>query len=166
MAREREPGRGIGAHPLLVPYVVLAHVVILTVVFWRIYTSIFSDVPIYYDYASKLLAGQVPYLDFAMEYPPAALVWFVIPRLVSHTVTQYYVAFRVEVVAADLLVVFALNAIARRRGLDRAAVLIAYTVFVLTVGPIIGQDYDIFPAAVVVFALFFAVRDEWNAAAV
>lgn len=166
MAREREDHDGRDAHPLLVPYVVLAHVVILTVVFWSVYKSQFSDVPIYYDYASKVLAGRVPYRDFAMEYPPGALIFFALPRLISHTITQYYAAFRVEVILFDVSIVLALNAIARRAGVDRFAVLIAYTVFVLTVGPIIGQDFDIFPAAMVVFALLFAARGEYSATAI
>ncbi|HXT17803.1 MAG TPA: glycosyltransferase family 87 protein [Gemmatimonadaceae bacterium] len=166
MAREREGDVDDAARPLLLVYAALAHVVILVVVFWSVYRSNFSDVPIYYRYASRALAGAVPYRDFAVEYPPAALIFFGLPRLVATTLTQYYVAFRVEVVIADLLILVALNAIARRRGLNRVAVLGAYTVFVLTVGPIIGQDFDIFPAATVVCALWFAGRSEWFGASI
>jgi hypothetical protein len=42
-----------------------------------------SDVPLYLAYGARLVAGQRPYLDFAVEYPPLALPLFVLPALVA-----------------------------------------------------------------------------------
>ena len=39
------------------------------------------DTPIYERYGEAMAAGQVPYRDFAVEYPPAALPVFVAPAL-------------------------------------------------------------------------------------
>ena len=42
-----------------------------------------SDVGLYLAYGARLLAGQRPYLDFAVEYPPLALPLFALPALVG-----------------------------------------------------------------------------------
>jgi len=40
------------------------------------YTNPGTDLDVYFDYVQRAAAGQVPYRDFIVEYPPAA--WFVI----------------------------------------------------------------------------------------
>ncbi|MGA9762270.1 MAG: glycosyltransferase 87 family protein [Gaiellaceae bacterium] len=39
------------------------------------------DTPLYQGYADLVRAGKVPYRDFSLEYPPGALVAFVVPAL-------------------------------------------------------------------------------------
>lgn len=39
------------------------------------------DLSLYYNYSLKLMSGQVPYRDFALEYPPLAMLPFTLPRL-------------------------------------------------------------------------------------
>ena len=39
------------------------------------------DTPIYEHYGESMIDGQVPYRDFAVEYPPAALPVFLVPAL-------------------------------------------------------------------------------------
>ena len=41
------------------------------------------DTPIYEHYGDATLRGEVPYRDFAIEYPPAALPVFVLPSAVA-----------------------------------------------------------------------------------
>src|SRR5262245_7730640 len=41
------------------------------------------DLSIYYQDSLQLLQGRVPYRDFALEYPPLALLPFALPRLVT-----------------------------------------------------------------------------------
>src|SRR5262249_25657491 len=52
-----------------------------------------DDTDIYYRYASMTWYGKVPYRDFHVEYPPLALVLFLVPRLVAQGVTSYKLAF-------------------------------------------------------------------------
>ena len=39
------------------------------------------DTPVYQHYGEAVLDGRVPYRDFDLEYPPAALPVFVLPAL-------------------------------------------------------------------------------------
>ena len=39
------------------------------------------DTPLYQRYGENVVGGQVPYRDFALEYPPGALPVFILPAL-------------------------------------------------------------------------------------
>src|SRR5215210_4588668 len=39
------------------------------------------DTPVYERYGDAIVAGRVPFRDFAVEYPPGALPVFVVPAL-------------------------------------------------------------------------------------
>ena len=39
------------------------------------------DTPVYQRYGDAMVDGQVPYLDFSVEYPPAALPVFLLPAI-------------------------------------------------------------------------------------
>ncbi len=58
---------------------------------------------VFYKYASLMHAGHVPYRDFLIEYPPLAAPVFWVPRLVTHTIVAYRVAFALEIFLFDLL---------------------------------------------------------------
>jgi len=42
-----------------------------------------GDLWLYYDSSLKLMQGQLPYRNFPLEYPPLALLPFVLPHLVT-----------------------------------------------------------------------------------
>ena len=44
-----------------------------------------ADTPIYQRYGDAIANGQVPYRDFQLEYPPAALPVFALPSLLART---------------------------------------------------------------------------------
>ncbi len=58
---------------------------------------------VFCKYASLMRAGHVPYRDFLIEYPPLAAPVFWVPRLVTHTIVAYRVAFALEIFLFDLL---------------------------------------------------------------
>ena len=49
------------------------------------------DTPVYESYGSAIDSGQVPYRDFALEYPPGALPVFALPALAARTETRFAV---------------------------------------------------------------------------
>ena len=136
----------------------LAHVVIFACVFRALYIMPYSGTGLYYDYGSALLAGKVPYRDYLVEYPPLALAFFTLPRLVGASFRWYYVAYQYQVVIFDLIALATLYA-ARDRSEQPWRVLGAYTVAILAVGPIVFQQFDIFPAVFTLLAVYCYSRE-------
>jgi hypothetical protein len=141
----------------------LVHIAIFAGLFRGGYTMPFSGTGLYYQYGSALVAGQVPYRDVFVEYPPVALVFFALPRVIGASFRWYYVWYQVEVVAADLVVLVALYA-ARERDEAPWRVLAPYTALLLAVGPITLHQYDIFPAALTLGAVICHARRRDTAA--
>ena len=138
----------------------LGHVAIFAGLFRGIYSIPYSGTGLFYDYAGRVLAGQLPYRDFFVEYPPLALALFTAPRMLGESFRWYYVWYQAEVVAADLLIVVALYLAARRWALSPWRLIGAYTVAVLAVGPINLHQFDIFPAALSLFAVLRFAADD------
>lgn len=68
------------------------------------------QVEIFREYADRIFAGQIPYVDFLYEYPPLSLFILVIPRLASDPVA-YAALFGFEMLLFDMIILFALSRI-------------------------------------------------------
>lgn len=115
-----------------------------------------SDTVVYGKYGERIAAGDVPYRDFAVEYPPGALVPFVVPALVSSSQGRYDDAFEAMMLAA-LAVVCVLIVIALR-ALNASPVRVVFAVgsFLLgtiLLGPFILTRFDLFAASVALAAI-------------
>jgi uncharacterized membrane protein len=139
---------------------VIGHILIFAAVFHSIYSIQYSPVGLYFDYAAKVLHGSLPYRDFSLEYPPFALVFFVLPKLFSSTWQMFAVYFQIEVVIFDIIGLWLIYLIARREAKAPWKLLSVYTIAILAIGPITGQQYDIFPAVLTLLALYFFWRDK------
>src|SRR5579864_525531 len=108
------------------------------------------DVRIYFDYASRALRGAVPYRDYPVEYPPLALLVFVIPRLATNRFGTYAALFAAEMLLFDALAVYLVaRYTAAREGLRAVPARLAwYTASFAALYPVVGSRYDLAPAAV------------------
>jgi hypothetical protein len=115
-----------------------------------------SDTGVYQRYGERIADGDVPYRDFAVEYPPGALVPFVLPALVSETRGQYDAFFLVLIVISlaglAALLVLSLEA------LQAPAVRVAGSVGALLLGiallgPFVLTRFDIYAAAATLAAM-------------
>ena len=70
---------------------VLVHIAIFAGLFRGVYAMPYLRNGALLQYGSALVAGQVPYRDVFVEYPPFALVFFTLPRLVGESFRWYYV---------------------------------------------------------------------------
>jgi Glycosyltransferase family 87 len=112
------------------------------------------DTPTYQRYGEAVLDGQVPYRDFDLEYPPAALPVFVLPALAREG--DYSSAFELLMWACAVAAIVAL-------GLALAAVdassprLYAAIGFLalapLALGTVILSRYDFWPGALAIGAV-------------
>ncbi len=106
------------------------------------------------DIATKILNGQVPYNDFTCEYPPLALLSFLLPGLFSTAQTAYGFLFALEMLLLDLVVLFILWKLAFRFKMRIWYVLSFYTLCLLAMGLIVTGRFDLLPATLVLVALY------------
>jgi Glycosyltransferase family 87 len=143
-----------------------------------------SDVTVYATYGLRMLDGELPYRDFALEYPPGAAVLFALPatRVLAGGSTKgaswtplndagrrYYRGFESVVVllmaGIVALTALTLRAMARPNG----TVLLALAVVAsapLLLGEILLERYDVLPAAFTAGALAAAVRNRFRVGSV
>ncbi|HXV32747.1 MAG TPA: glycosyltransferase 87 family protein [Gaiellaceae bacterium] len=112
------------------------------------------DTPVYQEYGEAMAAGQVPYRDFELEYPPGALPVFWLPAL--GPAEHYRSLFETIMwVCAAALLVLAVCGAAARGASPRALLLVAVGIglFPLALGTVVLTRYDLWPAALVAAAL-------------
>ncbi len=108
------------------------------------------DYGVYQHYGDSMVdQHEVPYRDFAVEYPPGALPVFLIPAVGSFDYPKVFQALMALCLAGSVIGV---SLIAGRR----AAVLAALAP--LALGSVILSRFDLWPAALVVLALAAVVR--------
>ena len=101
------------------------------------------DWPTYERYGTAIIDhGQVPYRDFAVEYPPGALTVFLVPSLFAN----YASAFAWEMAACGVALVWVAAAVRRR-----AALYIALAP--VLAGSLILSRFDLWPALLTLAAL-------------
>jgi hypothetical protein len=128
-----------------------------------------SDPFLYFQYARTWCAGAAPYLDFHPEYPPAALLLFVVPFLAGGG-GGFVTIFQLEMAAFDFAAIAAVFAFAARiwpnsqpRQIAAAA---GYLVATAVLHPVLFWRYDLAPAALTICALYLAATRREIAGAV
>ena len=116
--------------------------------FWS--RHVIVDTPIYEQYGIAMRQGQLPYRDFAVEYPPGALPAFVAPTFAG----DYASTFGWLMAVCGVAILFVL-ALARAR----PAVLLLVGVSPLLIGSMLLSRFDLWPTLFVVIALCALARD-------
>jgi hypothetical protein len=120
------------------------------------------DTPVYEKYGDLMAQGKVPYRDFAVEYPPGALPMFVLPALGNvGDSAGFRRSFETLMAACGSVLVIgvalALGALgARPRRLYGGVALAA--VAPLLVGSVVLTRFDLWPAALAVWAIAALLR--------
>ena len=122
-----------------------------------------GDTSTYRTYADGVADGQVPYRDFAVEYPPLALPTFVAPYVVGHDHQKSYRRafvglFGLVVAALAACVVLAVRALGRGLGDQLAAGGLVAIVPAILSGSIALTRYDLWPTLLVAVACYALVR--------
>jgi uncharacterized membrane protein len=138
----------------------LIHAVILLIVFTIVYDT--AGDAVYFGYAEMIAQGQLPYRDFAVEYPPLALVFLALPRLIASGITMYIYLFAAQILLFDLLGLFLISSLSRRLGLNLVATLAIYTLAVLAIGPLFITRYDLIPAIMVLLSIYAFSRSKYK----
>ena len=113
----------------------------------------FGDVRLYELYARRIVDGEFPYRDFFFEYPPGSLVVFLLPAV---SLAHYTVLFKtLMALCGAALVPLAAHA-GRQLGYGHgrtAAVVAALALAPLALGPIVLDEFDLWPTLITLSAL-------------
>jgi hypothetical protein len=110
-----------------------------------------TDIPVYQNYGEAMRHGFLPYRDFAVEYPPGALLAFLAPAYIG---SSYATTFS-WMMAALGLCVFVLFAACR----PSLAGLAFVAVSPLLVGADLASRFDLWPTALMMLGLAALLRD-------
>jgi hypothetical protein len=120
------------------------------------------DTPVYQEYGERIADGEVPYRDFEVEYPPAALPLFWLPTLApeGHYGSVFEGLMLACAAAAVGFVVLGLAGVGAGPARLFAAAAFA-GLAPLALGPVVLTRYDLWPAALTAAALagFVAGRE-------
>ena len=148
----------IGRYPAVAVFI-LIHAVIFSFIFTHgIYANYeITAFGVFYEYGTNIADGLIPYRDFAVEYPPLALLLLILPGLAGPSVSAFSSMFIAEIVFIDLGMLVLMAVFARRFGLELWRTLGVYTLLLLAVGPIIMLRYDLVPAFMVLLSVYLLV---------
>lgn len=110
------------------------------------------DLTLYYQYSFRLLHGQLPYRDFALEYPPLALLPFMLPRLATLGLPIDFSGY-VWLFLLQNAIFSTLIALIIARIHPAASALAFYALLVAVSAPLLPWRYDLFPALLTALAL-------------
>jgi uncharacterized membrane protein len=119
------------------------------------------DTPHYLVDVQAMSAGAVPYRDFAVEYPPLALVPWVVPYRDADPEIVYRDRFRklMGLLAVLLTATVVLAAGALGLGPERAGLAgLATALAPLAIGSVLASRYDLWPVLLATVALVLALR--------
>jgi hypothetical protein len=115
------------------------------------------DTPVYQRYGDAMLDGQVPYLDFRVEYPPAALPVFLLPAIGDgHDERTYRRHFERLMVLCGLLAIsgVAIALTALHAEPERLFAALGFAALApLALGSVILTRFDLWPTALLVLGL-------------
>lgn len=112
----------------------------------------------YWKNAYPLLHGELP----VMEYPPFAMVFFVIPGLVGDGPWPYNIAYVAEVFAFTVIGLYLVNRLAKDTGFDSRGAMALYMLFMLLLIEFVADRYDIFPMVITLASLVMFVEKRYG----
>lgn len=107
-----------------------------------------GDLTVFMNGVQALLQGPLVYRDVVFEYPPYALLWFLLPGALSHDLDGFRLAFGLEMWAADgtIKALLLWHGVRAGTGLRDLAPFLAYSLGSGALGHVLLQRFDLIPA--------------------
>ena len=123
-----------------------------------------DDVLNFYKQAEMIKDGMVPYRDFVFEFPPFALLFFLIPSMFTSELDVYAQIFGVMVTLISLICLFYVLRISERMGVNRAVVTFVFIALMLLYYKELVVKFDTIPMMLTVMAIYYFQRGNRYAA--
>jgi len=123
-------------------------VVTLTLVPWA--DESVGDLDTRSSYAALLLDGELPYRDFAFEYPPLAAPVIALPGLAGTSEAAYRLGIAGAMLVAALGLLLLVRALARRTGGSETRAMLAVAAAPLLLGAVVRLHFDLVAVALAV----------------
>jgi hypothetical protein len=136
-----------------------------------------SDINLYKMLADRIMAGQTPYVDFPLEYPPLALIFFAVPGMVASVIGNFDIPYRLLMMLFDIGCLLLVGAIARQLSLEQDKkgrgmnakrfgmpcfyAQIIYLALTAVSFQVLYDRFDIAVAFLVLLAIYFALAKNW-----
>ena len=140
-----------------------------TYAFWGLTPDYFIES--FHGIAGDWLDGFTPYADFKVEYPPGALVLFVLPRIFAEALLSYGYVFAGVMLLADLATMLLLGRIAALvfgsdvhsdtvRRYRSTWTCLVYVILTAFLGHLLLQRYDLIIALLLTAVVYAALRQK------
>ena len=136
---------------------VLVKIIIFFSSLYAPFDAVTGDIELYYDYASMVASGQIPYLDFSLEYP---LFFFIpiliayIPVLISQNLATYMFSYMAFMYVMDLAMLVCIYFIALNFFGPKKAFLCGFLyATAISAAFYVPITYDIIPIFLLVFSI-------------
>jgi hypothetical protein len=142
--------------------VIIAPLLMAVLVQTRLIAISSTDVGLYRWWGEAIASGAVPFRDVRIEYPPAAVILFVLPALVTSSYVSYAVVFAAivgTVGMAGLLLAARIGTMLERPSRDSVIGTLAAAGMIGLLGAVALTRFDFVPAALTVAALFVLLRE-------
>ncbi|MCL2785812.1 MAG: glycosyltransferase 87 family protein [Methanomassiliicoccaceae archaeon] len=110
-----------------------------------------------FENANDVFNGIVP----ALEFPPLALVFFLIPRLFAADPTGYGAGFIVMIAVFFMIGLLLVSKIAEKLGKNQKLYMLVYTMLMVIMFEFVADRYDIIPVVFTLFALYCYVTKRY-----
>ncbi len=115
------------------------------------------DVELYFEYASFMAAGDIPYRDFSVEYPPLSLLFMLLPLLFVSSIEGYADVFAGMILVFNTAGLVFVSSLSRKLGLHHTKTLTIYTLAFFALGDITINRFDVIPAILTLVAIYYHV---------
>lgn len=120
-----------------------------------------GDIVNFYGYAMAMKGGEIPYVDFEYEFPPASLLFFMVPALFTSDLTVYYWIFGLMSAAFMSAAVICVMRMAPSEGSGYLAALLFVVLILLYLTESV-KKFDSIPMSLTAISLYLFSKGRWS----
>ena len=117
-----------------------------------------DDVINFHNQAEMIKSGMVPYKDFVFEFPPFALLFFLIPSMFTSELDTYAQIFGIMVTLISIICLYYVLKISERMGVNKAVVTFIFVALMLLYYKELVVKFDTIPMALTIMSIYYFQR--------